>query len=162
MKAIAEDEVLAVVRASTGRRVMGVGSMGVLGLVLLIIAVTTPPVNVAWLAFLLIAGGVAIWLAEAMRRATALAVELTHDGLRCSDGEMIATIDQIETLDRGVFAFKPSNGFLMKLNVKGPARWRPGLWWRTGSLVGIGGVTAASQAKQMSEMIVAVMMERES
>ncbi len=154
------DTVLAVVQASTGRRLLGVGSMAGLGVLLLAVAVTHPPANPAWLLFLIVAGGIALWLAEAMRRATALSVELTREGLQCSDGEIIAPIDEIENLERGVFAFKPSNGFLMKLSVKRPSRWRPGLWWRIGARVGIGGVTAAAQAKAMAEMIAALKYER--
>ncbi|MEM6480795.1 MAG: hypothetical protein AAF681_03040, partial [Pseudomonadota bacterium] len=103
----------------------------------------------------------ALWLADAMRRATALSVELTRDEIRCSNGERIAQIADIETLDRGIFAFKPSNGFLMKLRTKGPSRWQPGLWWRVGARVGIGGVTAASQAKAMAEIIVALKAEKQ-
>lgn len=131
-----------------------------LGLMLIIVAVAEPPSNPAWLAFLLLVGAGALWLADAMRRATALSVQLTRNGIRCSDGEEIAAIDDIETLDRGIFAFKPSNGFLMKLSTKGPSRWRPGLWWRVGTRVGIGGVTAASQAKAMAEVIAALKYEQ--
>ncbi|MEM6576924.1 MAG: hypothetical protein AAF678_00405 [Pseudomonadota bacterium] len=154
------DDVLAVVRAPAGRRILGVALMGGLGVLLVTVAITQPPANPAWLLFLIVLGGIALWLAEAMRRATSLSVELTREGLRCSDGERIALIEEIETLERGTFAFKPSNGFLMKLRTKGPSRWRPGLWWRVGARVGIGGVTAASQAKAMAEMIAALKFEQ--
>jgi hypothetical protein len=41
---------------------------------------------------------------------------------------VLARIDEIASLDRGTFAFKPSNGFLLRLSRKGTRVWRPGLW----------------------------------
>ena len=115
-----------------------------------------PPGSLIWQIFLLLVGGLALWLADAMRRATALSVELTRDGLRTSDGEIIAALDQIETLDRGIFAFKPSNGFLIKLTQKAPARWQPGLWWRLGKRIGVGGVTPGAQSRVMADLLTAL------
>ncbi|WP_339106659.1 hypothetical protein [Roseovarius rhodophyticola] len=135
-----DSEILAIVRASPGRRVLGVSAMGVLGLLTVYVAMARPPDALVWQAFLLLIGGLSLWLADAMRRATALAVELTRDGLRTSDGEVIAPLDQIETLDRGIFAFKPSNGFLIKLKRK-PRR--------DGSR-GFGGVLASGLASEVS------------
>lgn len=155
-----EPEVLAVVRASAGRRFLGVGCMAILGLMLVYVALARPAEDFAWQVFLLLIGGLALWLADAMRRATTNAVELTREGLRSTDGEVIARLDDIETLDRGMFAFKPSNGFLMRLKNKAPARWRPGLWWRLGRRIGIGGVTPGSQSKAMAEIMAALMAER--
>lgn len=156
MNVEADEEVIAVVRASPGRRVLGVGSLGALGLMLLLVALFQPPANPVWLVFLLVTGGAALWLADATRRATVFSVELTRDEIRCSNGDRIAAIADIDALDRGVFAFKPSNGFLMKLKTTGPLRWQPGLWWRIGPRVGVGGVTAAAQAKAMADIIVAL------
>ena len=56
-------------------------------------------------------------------------------------------------MDRGAFAFKPSNGFMLKLSRKGPFAWEPGIWWRIGRRVGVGGVTPGTPAKVMAEMI---------
>lgn len=152
----ANSEVLAVLRASPGRRVLGVSAVAVLGLLALYVAMARPPNDLTWQAFLVLVGGLSLWLAEKMRRATALAVELTRDGLRTSDGEVIARLDEIDTLDRGIFAFKPSNGFLITLTQKAPARWQPGLWWRLGKRVGIGGVTPGAQSRAMADIITAL------
>lgn len=155
-----DQEVLAVVRASFGRRALGVGSLAVLGFLLIYVALVRPPESLGWQGFLIILGGLTLWLAETMRRATALFIELTRDGLRCSDGEVIARIDEIQAMDRGMFAFKPSNGFLMTTKAKAPARWQPGLWWRLGRRIGIGGVTPGHQSKAMAEIIAALIAER--
>lgn len=155
-----ENEVLAVVRASTGRRVLGIASLALLGVMLIYIAFSQPPA-VGWQLFLLIIGGGALWCAQAMWRATASSVELTPLMLRDADGTVIAMVADIDGMDRGFFAFKPSNGFLLRTTQKAPRLWRPGLWWRTGRRIGIGGMTPGSQTKFMSEVLAAMMATRD-
>ena len=155
------DEVVAVVRASAARRGLGLAMLGLLGVLLIYVALVRPPAASGWQAFLLLAGLFSLWAGDRMRRATALTVELTPAGLRSSDGEVIATLDRIEAVDRGMFAFKPSNGFLLRLTGPAGARWQPGLWWRVGRRVGIGGVTPASQAKVMADLLAAMLAERD-
>ncbi len=147
-----DGEVLMVLRASTGRRVLGVGALAGLGLMLVYLALVQLP-QPGWLFFMLGTGGLSLWLAERMWRATARQLELTRDGLRSSDGRMIAPLADVAAIERGVFAFKPSNGFLIRLHGKGPNAWQPGLWWRLGRRVGVGGVTPSSQAKVMAELM---------
>ncbi|MEQ8877192.1 MAG: hypothetical protein RIC49_12350 [Phycisphaerales bacterium] len=156
-----DDTVLATVRASVMRRGLGVTMLALLGLLLVYTGIARPPAHVGWQAFLVVMGLIALWGAERMRRATRVAVELTEAGLRTSDGEEIAAMENIASVDRGAFAFKPSNGFILRLKSRAPGRWQPGLWWRMGPRVGIGGVTPGSHAKVMSDIIAAKLAERE-
>ena len=73
---------------------------------------------------------------------------------------MIALIDEIERVERGMFAMKPSNGFLLRLKSRRQRSWQPGLWWALGRRVGIGGVTPGSQSKVMAQMLEALLVER--
>ncbi len=157
-----ENEVLATVAASAGRRFLGLVSLGLLGVLLIYIALVRPP-ELVWQMFLIAVGGAALWIADAMRRATASRVELTPRGLRDGDGTVIAAIEDIQSMDRGFFAFKPSNGFLLKLHSgAGDGRiWRPGLWWRMGRRIGIGGMTPGNQTKFMSDVLATLMAQRE-
>ena len=75
------------------------------------------------------------------------------EGLRDGNGRLLCRMDQIAGVDRGAFAFKPSNGFLVKLKEPMPRVWQPGLWWRLGRRIGVGGVTPAGQGKFMADMI---------
>ncbi|MEQ6204092.1 hypothetical protein ABMC88_13665 [Sulfitobacter sp. HNIBRBA2951] len=154
------NEVLAVVKASTGRRILGLGSLLLLGVLLVYIAVVQSP-EIQWRLFLLVLGVAVLWLADRMRRATETQLELTETELRDSDGTVIALVDEIEGMDRGFFAFKPSNGFLLRTKDKGENEWRPGLWWRLGRRIGVGGMTSAHQTKQMSEILAIIMAKRD-
>ncbi|MCE8518264.1 hypothetical protein KBY24_01875 [Ruegeria pomeroyi] len=155
-----QDEVLATIEASAPRRWMALVVLTVLGGLLIYVAVVTPPA-VVWQVFLIVLGALTLWLAQRMFQATAGRVEMTATELRGSDGTVIARIADIEALDRGVFAFKPSNGFLLRTSVPGGRTWQPGLWWRMGRRIGIGGVTPGSQTKFMAEMLSAMMAERD-
>lgn len=153
-------EVLAEVGVSAPRRWMGVAMLVAIGGLVIYVALSTPPAP-GWQAFLIATGLAALWIAERMRRATGGRIELTTTELREIGGETIALVSEIEAVDRGFFAFKPSNGFLLRTSRPGARRWRPGLWWRMGRRVGVGGVTPARQTKMISEMLAAMLAERE-
>ena len=59
----------------------------------------------------------------------------------------------IASVDRGAFAFKPSNGFTVRLKSPAPRAWLPGLWWRLGRRVGVGGATPGKAARDMADVI---------
>lgn len=155
------DPVLATIKASAGRRFLGIGSLWILSLMVIYVAITQPPA-LGWQLFLLGLGGGSIWIAEQMRRATSVTLELTRTVLRDSAGVVLARMDEVSAIDRGMFAFKPSNGFLLRLNSAKPRAWRPGLWWSLGARVGVGGMTPAHQAKFMAEIIASILAERDA
>lgn len=154
------DEVLATISASPGRRWMGLVSINLLGLLLIYVALARPP-ELGWQVFLLAMGGGSLWLANAIRLATQNTIELTQTELRQNTGELIAKVEDIQSIDRGFFAFKPSNGFLLRTATPGPRTWRPGLWWRIGRQIGVGGMTPGHQSKFMSEILSAMLAQRE-
>lgn len=156
-----QDKVLAKVEASTPRRWLGVSMLATVGLLVLYVAFASPP-EPAWQVFLLVVGGAALLLAHRMWEATSDSIELTETELRTGAGRVIARVEDIESVDRGVFAFKPSNGFLVRTRAKGPRFWAPGLCWSLGHQIGIGGMTAASETKFMSEMLSAMLLDRAS
>lgn len=153
-----QDDILATVQASSARRWTGVGMLTIMGALVIYVAVAAPP-EPAWQVFLFVVGAAALWLAHRVWHATADSIQLTRTQLRTGSGRLIVDVRDIENVDRGVFAFKPSNGFLLTTrNSKGRA-WAPGLWWRVGRRVGVGGVTAAAETKFMSEMLSALLAE---
>lgn len=153
------DEILTLIHASRPRRAFGVGVLALLGAFLIYIAVAFPSGDLRWQGFLLLFGMAVLWLGNKMWRATGQVIELTGTELRMSNGAVIASISQIRSIDRGTFAFKPSNGFMLRLSEKAPRAWHPGLWWRLGRRVGVGGVTSAAQTKAVAEIISVMIAE---
>ena len=155
-----EPEILATVSASAPRRMMGIIVLAALGGLLIYAGLAQPPASLGWQLFLLAAGGITLFLTERMRRASVMTMELTREVLRDTEGRVLARLDQIETVNRGVFAFKPSNGFVLTTRDVQERHWNPGLWWRVGRRVGVGGVTPAAQTKFMAEMIQTLLDDR--
>lgn len=154
-----EDEVLAVVTASQPRRWLGISMLVVLG-VLLIRTAFAASGAVFWQAGFLIFGLAAFYGADRMRRATEARIELTREVLRSSTGEVLARVANVSGVERGAFAFKPSNGFLVRLHTaEAPGAWRPGLWWRRGTFVGVGGVVPGGQSRAMAEVLTALILD---
>ena len=147
-----ENGIYAVVQASPARRVFAYGVQFGLGALLIYLTLVQPPAF-HWMVFMLVFGILMLWQAERMRRATQVILELTETELRDSTGTVLARIDEIDSVNRGVFALKPSNGFTLVLDNKKRRAWLPGLWWRFGRRVGVGGVTNAGQSKFMAERI---------
>lgn len=154
-----EDEVLAVVSVSQIRRWIGVGILATVGFMAIYVAISTSPDFTAQL-FLIVVGILAIWMADKMRRATGLWIELTATEIRDSSGQVIVKVDDIVSVDSGFLAFKPSNGFLVRSKISQPRVWQTGLWWRVGKSIGIGGVTPGSQAKSMAQIILMMLATR--
>lgn len=153
--------VLATAKASPARRGIGLLSLAGLGGMLLYSAFNRSP-DAGWQIALALVGLGFIAIAEVMRRSTASAVQLTDEALCDTDGRVIVRIDEIERIDQGAFAVKPSNGFLLKTNRRVPRGWRLGLWWSLGRRIGVGGMTPANETKLIAEIIRAKLAERNS
>ena len=139
---------------SRPRLVLGAGILLVLAVVVVGLAVQgvyTLPGRVTLLAIALGAG----LLARRVWRAGQVSLVLEDDTLREDGpgGRVLARVGDIRAVERGAFAFKPSNGFLLKLHEPGPAVWVPGVWWRSRRHVGVGGLLPAHQTRLVSEAI---------
>ncbi|WP_407492823.1 hypothetical protein [Pseudooceanicola sp. MF1-13] len=145
--------------ASSGRRVFGVGVLSFLGLLLLRMGLMGGGPGLLDLVVLAM-GVIALVAAWIMYRATMRSIILTEEALVDSEGVVLARLDDILTVDRGTFAFKPSNGFLIRTTKGGPRLWQPGLYWRFGRRIGVGGITRAAEAKLMADLITVKLAER--
>ncbi|CUH39773.1 hypothetical protein JSE7799_02501 [Jannaschia seosinensis] len=153
---------LHIVRASPSRRAFAVGVQGILGLLLLWIALASPPADLGWRAFLVVAGVAALLLAWRGWERSGVALILDADGLRQEDGTWIAAMDDIDSVDRSLFTFKPSNGFLIRLRRPLGRAWAPGLWWRVNRRVGVGGVTNGRDTKILADALSFMVAERDA
>ena len=144
---------VAEIKPTLMRRTASFSILFVLGTMLIYLAFSMQSVALFWQIVLIGFGVLILLLADRMRRATSLSIIMTEEGLYESTGHEICRIEDITGIDRGALAFKPSNGFLIRTRKPGPFGWAPGLWWRLGRSIGVGGATPAGQAKFMSEML---------
>lgn len=140
------------VQASNARRMIAMIVLVTLG-GLMIYSAATAEIAI-WERLVLSALGLGtLYTSDWMRRATLGWLELREEGIVDQDGRLLAPFEEITGLDRGHLAFKPSNGFVVRLSSSGTRAWAPGLWWRSGNRFGVGGVTSAAQCKAMAEAI---------
>lgn len=148
------DQVLVRLNPSAPRRLLGTAMLVVLGALLVWVAVSHPPGDLIWQAFLLLTGLGALWLAVRLWQSTAQGLELTAEVLReTGTHRLLARVEDVTSVDRGPFAVKPTAGFAVHLRQPGPRVWMPGLWWRVGRRVGVGGVTHRHEARMMAEIL---------
>ncbi len=86
-------------------------------------------------------------------------IELTRQELRTKSGRVLTTIENVRVVERGPFAFKPSNGFLVRMHAPCGKGWAPGLFWQRGTYLGIGGAINAGHTRAMAEAITALKMD---
>lgn len=155
-------QLLATVSPSPGRRIVAVGMLAAMGVLLLWIAIAAPPRELVWQIAIAVLGAFGAWLSRTVWIASAVGVELTRDELRLTDGTTLCRVEHIRSVDRGPFALKPSGGFVVTLDRPAPRGWTPGIWWRLGRRLGVGGVTSAMEGKYMADVIAAMVEERKS
>ena len=147
------NQIKTIIAASQTRRFVAIFMLFALGALLVYLTFAVPPETLFWQVFLFAAGAVALYGGEQLRRATLVKIELRDDKIVDSEGRVLCLLANVKAVERGAFAFKPSNGFLVRLKDPMPRAWAPGLWWRFGRMLGVGGVIAGSDAKFMAELI---------
>lgn len=154
-------EILAILRPAPARRIALVMTAGVMGLLLVMVGLDAPQGGfVLRLAF--VGGGLAL-LGAAWRvwQMTRVDLVLTTTDLRQSDGRVICPMADIVKVERGLAAVRPATGFALELSQPQPFGWVPGLWWRRGTRVGVGGMTTRATAKALAEVIEAELRARD-
>lgn len=132
---------------------MAFGTQLVLGVLLVYLSAVHPPETAALQGFLFILGLLALLLGWRGWLGSTQTIIFDANGLHAQDGTVVASMDNIRRVDRGAFAFKPSNGFVLHLKQPMPRNWVPGMWWSVGRRVGIGGVLSAADTKFVADAL---------
>ncbi len=103
----------------------------------------------------------AFWLAFSAMGARSSYVILTKEGFYDEHGDMLCPMSEVDKVDAGLLALRPSKGFLLRLRTSAPWGWSPGLWWRFGKRFGVGGATPGRAGKDMADQAVALIVERD-
>lgn len=159
-KKIDPDEHLASIVPRAARRVVAVGFIVALAVIVWTVAALRPPEHFGYMLFLVFFGAGCLWLGYGMWHASAREIELTRSELREVGGRVLCSVDNVARVDRGAFAFKPAGGFLIRLKEPEGARvYSPGVWWRWGRTLAVGGVTARQDGKNVADMMIVMMVE---
>lgn len=159
-KQVEAEPVLARLDPSQIRRTIGVSVQVALGFVLISLAVSFPPDQMGLRLGMMIMAVLAFYASYLTWRATTSGLVLTASELRDDTGRLLAEMSNVREVSRGAFALKPSHGFSLVLFKGMEFAWVPGMWWRIGKRVGIGGVTPSQPARYMAEMISGMVAER--
>ncbi|TRD21578.1 hypothetical protein [Palleronia caenipelagi] len=146
-------DLLASLNPSPARRYLAAGVFLGLGLILMTVAMKPAEGEAVGRIALVVMGLASLGAGWAVWRASSRALYLTSEALIQSDGQVVAPLSQIAGVERGVFAMKPSNGFVLRLREPLPRHWSPGMWWRFGKRVGVGGITAPAEGKAMADIL---------
>lgn len=147
------ERILAEISPSPSRRAIAILMLVMLGGLLIYLAFSNPPESLILRTSLVVIGIGAVVMGDRLRRATAVRIVMTHDVIRDTMGRVLCRVEDISAVEKSAFAFKPSNGFSVITKERQSRAWAPGLWWRIGRRVGVGGVTSAAEAKYMADLV---------
>lgn len=154
------DAVIASATPTLPRRILGTAIIGVLGMMILALAKSaSAQSNGAALVLVLIGVGFLV-LSFRFWQTTASGLVLTASEIVETSGRRVVSLGDIDCLKRGTFAAKPATGFALILKGRGSAGWSPGLWWRLGARVGIGGALSRAELRAMSDRIEELLRNR--
>jgi len=95
-------------------------------------------------------------------QATATGLELTLTELREAGGRQVVMMEEVVSVERTAFGIvKPTNGFVIVTRSKSTSTILPGIWWRFGKLIGVGGLTGQGEGKAMAELMQELIKRRQ-
>lgn len=153
-------DVILKIQSNAVRRVFSVILLVSCAFVMIGFAFTSTAPSPAFKIILIGFSGAFLWQAQAGFRQSNTTLILTRDGLFDGQGMLICSLPNIAKVDRGWFSFKPSNGFLLLLHEPQSRKWVPGLYWRIGRRVGVGGSLSPAQTKEISDKLLLLMQEK--
>lgn len=154
------DNIRLTLSPSRPRLWFAVGALAALTLALAWLALAQPLPGAGWRAGLLAACLPLVFAIRGLVGAGRRVLILTREGLFDSVAGEVARIGDIARVERGIFALRPARGFALRLARPLGRRWVPGLWWRFGRNLGVGGLTGAAETRLMAEVLDALVADQ--
>ena len=95
----------------------------------------------------------AIWFRSFLQRYSKVGFLINQSGLFNLDGSIVCEIGDIERIDVSPYTFKSANGFIVILKTKSSFKSIPGLYWRLGKRLSIGGLVSKNESKFLSHTL---------
>jgi hypothetical protein len=140
---------------SWARHYLAMIMLAAMGFLFLSIVVKTPPAAPLGIVFLIAVGALALYVSYLVWQVSGRSLHLTADELCDDQGQVLCLVKDIKTVERGALAFKPSGGFVVVLKTRVARGWAPGLWWKFGKRIGVGGVVSSGAGKAMADVLAA-------
>ena len=149
-----EIEELITLKMSKLKRLSGALLIFVLGTTLLfsVYKKSNPGYTVYESLFLLV-GLILIFVSWRIGRARLTGIKLTKSGIYDLNDVKLCAILDINYIDRRTFAIKPANGFIIHLKNSAKSFWIPGLCWRIGKRLAIGGMLSKQECKAFANLL---------
>ena len=103
----------------------------------------------------------ALWFTRFLKRYSKVGFLINQSGLFNLDGSIICEIGDIEIIDVSPYTFKSANGFIVILKTKNSFKLIPGLYWRLGKRLSIGGLVSKTESKFLSQALLRFYEEKE-
>ena len=91
-----------------------------------------------------------LWLKRFLNRYSKIGFLINELGMFNLDESLIFKMDEIERIDVSPYTFKSANGFIILLKTKSSFKFIPGLYWRLGNRISIGGLVSKNESKFLS------------
>ena len=154
-------DILAELRPSQFRFGMTLVAIAAMGAILTSTGLFNADVDIRFRVLAVLSGAGLVFLATRVIRQGRSGVQLTPEGLFEIDGRKICALNDIENVDRGFAAFRPSTGFSVRLKNRHDLAWSLGLWWRFGKTVGVGGITPPAAGRVMANALATALKARD-
>ena len=102
-----------------------------------------------------------LWFRRFLKRFSKVGFLINQSGLFNLDGSIICEIGDIEKIDVSPYTFKSANGFIVILKTKTSFKSIPGLYWRLGKRLSIGGLVSKTESKFLSQALLRFYEEKE-
>ena len=103
-----------------------------------------------------------LWFIRFLKRYSKIGFLINQSGLFNIDGSVICKIDDIERIDVSPYTFKSANGFIVILKTKSSFKSIPGLYWRLGKRLSIGGLVSKNESKFLSQTLLSFFEENKN
>ena len=101
----------------------------------------------------------ALWFKRFLKRYSKVGFQINSTGLYDLETNLICKIDDIHKVDVSPYTFKSANGFIVFSKTKSKFRSVPGLYWRLGNRISIGGLISKNESKFLSTTLLALIDE---
>lgn len=152
-------DVILKIQPTYSRRLFGMAILSIAAFVMFSFAFVETSQSALLKLILFLMGYAFLWQVVTTILMKNAALILSRDGLFDEQGRLVCALSNIAEIDKGVFSFKPSNGFLIRLHHSNGINWTPGLYWCVGKRIGIGGALNPSQTKELADKLLLLQQE---